>query len=160
MICTYNVRIDAWDRNTYFDKKRKQHQSPADDASTAETATGRVRRGEQGEAWRANSRPNVGSHLELGRLRLKTWCKIDFSIAHTTSQHCRTCVHYLKQPTPSYPPPGAPVSPYRSLAAPSPAQRDGSVERSATSARSLSRGTRGLHSPLSGATTEISSARF
>ena len=93
MICTYNVRIDAWDRNTYFDKKRKQHQSPADDASTAETATGRVRRGEQGEAWRANSRPNVGSHLELGRLRLKTWSKSDVTIAQTTGQNICTCVY-------------------------------------------------------------------
>ena len=141
-------------------KKRQQQAPPGRVASTAEVTPGIVGRGEQGEARTINSTPNGGPHLELGRLRLKTWCKIDFSIAHTTSQHCRTCVHYLKQPTPSYPPPGAPVSPYRSLAAPSPAQRDGSVERSATSARSLSRGTRGLHSPLSGATTEISSARF
>ena len=101
MICTYNVRIDAWDRNTYFDKKRKQHQSPADDASTAETATGRVRRGEQGEAWRANSRPNVGSHLELGRLRLKTWSKSAFSIAQTTGQHICTCVHLYWYPLPA-----------------------------------------------------------
>ena len=33
--------------------------------------------------------PNGGPHLELsiGRLRLKTWSKTDFSIAQTTGQH-------------------------------------------------------------------------
>ena len=66
------VRIDAWDRNTYFDEKKgKQHPSPGDDASTAETAPGRVERGEQGEERRANSTPNGGPHLELGPWRLK-----------------------------------------------------------------------------------------
>ena len=44
-----------------------------DDANTAEAAPGRVERGEQGEARRANSTPHGGLHLELGRLRLKTW---------------------------------------------------------------------------------------
>ena len=53
------VRTDAWD---IF----------GDDASTAEAAPGRVGRDEQGEARRANTTPNGGPHLELGRLRLKT----------------------------------------------------------------------------------------
>ena len=39
---------------------------------------------EQGVASRANTTPNGGPHLELGRLRLKTWSKSDFSIAETT----------------------------------------------------------------------------
>ena len=65
------LRIHTRDPNSYFDKKKKQHPSPGDDASTAEAAPGRVGRGEQGEARRADSTPNVGPHLELGRLRLK-----------------------------------------------------------------------------------------
>ena len=74
---------------SYFDKqKRKQHASQGDDASTAEAVAGNVGRGEQGEARRASSTPNGGPHLELAhflaRLRLKTWYKSDFSIAHTT----------------------------------------------------------------------------
>ena len=47
-------------------------------------APGRVGRDEQGEARRANTTLNGGPHLELGRLRLKTWSKSDFSIAETT----------------------------------------------------------------------------
>ena len=75
-------------------KKRKQHRSQGDDASTAEAGPGRVGRGEQAEARRANSTPNGGRHLELGRFRLKTWSKSDFSIAQTTGQHICTCVYY------------------------------------------------------------------
>ena len=54
--------------------------------STAEAVPGRVGEGEQGEARRANSSMNDGLHLELliGRLRLKTWLKPDFSIAEST----------------------------------------------------------------------------
>ena len=51
---------------------------------TAEAAPGRVGRDEQGEARRANTTPNGGPHLELGRLRLETWSKSDFSNAETT----------------------------------------------------------------------------
>ena len=43
------VRIDAWDFST---KNGKQHPSPGDDASTAEAASGRVGRDEEGEASR------------------------------------------------------------------------------------------------------------
>ena len=50
----------------------------------AEAASGRVRRDEQGEARRANTTPNGGPHLELGRLRVKIWSKSDFSIVETT----------------------------------------------------------------------------
>ena len=56
------VRMDAWDILT---KKRKQHPSPGDGASTAEAAPGRVGRGGQGEARRAITTPNGGPHLEL-----------------------------------------------------------------------------------------------
>ena len=71
--------MHAWDRSRYFDKP-KQHSSPGDDASTAEAAPCIVE-GEtniQGEVWRANSTPNGGVHLELGRLRLKIWSKPEF----------------------------------------------------------------------------------
>ena len=76
-------------------KKQKLHPSPGDDASTAEAAPGRDGRGEQGEARRASSTPNCGPHLELlvGRLRLKTYSKTEFSIAQTTGQHFGTLVH-------------------------------------------------------------------
>ena len=77
------VWIHSWDRNHDFDKKRKEHASPGNDANTAE-ASGSVGRGEQGEARPAYSTPNGGPHLALALSRLKTWCKIDFSIGHTT----------------------------------------------------------------------------
>ena len=66
--------------------KRKQHASQGDDASTAEAAPGRVRRGVQGEVRRAKSTPNGGPHLELAPLRANTCTKTDFSIAQTTPQ--------------------------------------------------------------------------
>ena len=75
------VRIYVWANLT---KKRKQHPPPGDDTSTVEAAPGRVGRDEQGGARRANTTPNGGPHLELGRLRLKTWSNSDFSIAETT----------------------------------------------------------------------------
>ena len=75
-------------------KKQKQHPSPGDDASTAEAASGRVGRDEQGEARRANITPNDGSHLELGRLRFKTWSKSDFSIAEMTWPTCLSTYIY------------------------------------------------------------------
>ena len=65
-------------------KKQKRHPSEGDYATTTKAAPGRVVRGEQGEARRANSTPNDGAQLELGRLRLKTWSKSDFWIAETT----------------------------------------------------------------------------
>ena len=77
-------------RPVILTKKRKQHPSPGDDASTADVAPGRVGRGEQDEARRANETPNGGPHLELGRLWLKTWFQSDSSIAYTTGQHICT----------------------------------------------------------------------
>ena len=68
-----------------FDKKKQKHRPPpGDDASTAEAANGRVGINEQGIARRANTTTNGGPHFELGRLRLKTWPKSDFSIVETT----------------------------------------------------------------------------
>ena len=52
--------------------------------STAEAVPGRVGTDEQGEARRANTTPNGEPRLELGRLRLKSWSKSDFSVAETT----------------------------------------------------------------------------
>ena len=65
-------------------KNRKEHAPQGDDASTAEAAPSRVRRGELDEAHQANTTPNGGPHLELGHLRLKPWSKSDSSIAQTT----------------------------------------------------------------------------
>ena len=77
--------------NLQFDilaKRTKEHPPQGDDASTAKADPGRVGRDEQGEAHRANSTPDVGPHLELGSLRLKTWSKSDLRIAET----CPTCI--------------------------------------------------------------------
>ena len=80
---------------------RKQYPSPGDDASTAEAGSDRVGRDEQGEARRANTTPNGGPHLELGRLRLITWSKSDFSIAEATRP---TYLHvYLYKDVKAYP---------------------------------------------------------
>ena len=82
------VRIHTRDRTGSLNKKkRKQHPSPGEDASTAEAAPGRVGRDGQGEARRANTTPKGGPHLEGGRLRLKTCSKYDFSIAETWSTY-------------------------------------------------------------------------
>ena len=62
-------------------KKRKKHPPQGDDAGTVSAGTCRVGRGEQGEARPAIGGPRGGPHLDLERLRLKTWSKSDFSIA-------------------------------------------------------------------------------
>lgn len=46
-------------------KQQNEHSSPGRDASTAEAAPGRVRRGEQGNARPANSALRSGPHLKL-----------------------------------------------------------------------------------------------
>ena len=66
---TYEYRLEIG--TVILTKNRKQHASQGDGASTAEAAPGRVGRGEQGKARRANSTPNGGPHLELARVRLK-----------------------------------------------------------------------------------------
>ena len=48
-----------------------------DDASTAEAATRKVKRGEQGEARRANGTPTSDPQLELEGLRPKPWSKTE-----------------------------------------------------------------------------------
>ena len=69
------------DRNRYFNQKTKT-------AHVRETTRSRPRPSPVDSGGRrANSTPNDGPHLELGRLRLKTWSKSDFSIAQTTSTY-------------------------------------------------------------------------
>ena len=48
-------------------------------------------------ARQANSTPNGGPHLELTRLRLKTWSKIDFLLRRYLS-HRRPYCYYYKHP--------------------------------------------------------------
>ena len=74
-----SVRIESWD---ILIKKRKWHPSQGDSASTARAC--RVGRGAQGEARPAISAPRGGPHLDIGRVRLKTWSQSDLSIAGTT----------------------------------------------------------------------------
>ena len=76
-----SIQIDVWEKVI---KKRKQHPPQGDDASTAEAATCRVGRGDQGEARPAISAPRGGPHLDLGCLQLKTWSRSGFWIAETT----------------------------------------------------------------------------
>ena len=74
------IRIDAWilrRKNENRTRRRKTMRAwprppPA------------VKRDEQGGARRTSTTPNGGPHLELWRLRLKTWSKSDFSSAKTT----------------------------------------------------------------------------
>ena len=66
-------------------KKRKQHLSQGDDASTAEATPSRVRRGEHVRHDEQAAHRMVD--LELGRLRLKTWSKCGFSIAETLATY-------------------------------------------------------------------------
>ena len=75
------VLVDVWVKMTV---KKRKHPPQGDDASTVSAGTCRVGRGEQGEARPAISAPRGGPHLDLGRLRLKTWSKSDFWIAETT----------------------------------------------------------------------------
>ena len=85
------VWIDAWDILT---KKRKQHPPSGDDASTAEAAPpGRVGRGEQGEARRANSTPNGGPHIELllGACGFKPGINLTYRLPRRQGQH--TCTY-------------------------------------------------------------------
>ena len=78
-----SVYLYVWIEIWIFWPKGK-HPRQGDDTSTAEAAPGRVGRDEQGEVHRAITTPNSGPHLEVGRLRLKSWSKSDFSTAETT----------------------------------------------------------------------------
>ena len=84
------VQLDCWDMLT---KKRKQHPPPGDGTSTAEATPSRVGKDEQGEARRANTTRNGGPHLELGRLRLKTWYNPEFRLPRRHGQHNYTYTH-------------------------------------------------------------------
>ena len=82
------------DRNSNFDSKTKTTPAAARRREHRRAPPSRVGRGEQGEARRAHSTANGGLNLELGRLRPKTWCKSDFSIAGTT---CPTYLYVYLQ---------------------------------------------------------------
>ena len=82
-------QIDTWyvfiRRNGRLGKNDKNEKAPAV-GRRRKHGTCRVGRGEQGEARPAMSALRGGPHLDLGRLRLKTWSKSDFSIAETTGR--------------------------------------------------------------------------
>ena len=73
-------------------KKEAQPPSQGYDACTSEATLARAERDEQREARRANIKPNVGSHLEVGRSR-------DAGLHHTSrlrrqrGQHIQTHNH-------------------------------------------------------------------
>ena len=71
------LRIRTNRRLDTLTKRQKQNPLPGDDASTAN----RAERDEQVEASRPNITPSDGPHLELARLRLKTWSKYGFLVA-------------------------------------------------------------------------------
>ena len=82
------VRIDVWVKMT---KKKKEKSTCCREATRARSRPVLAGSGgEQGEARPAISAPSGGPHRDLGRLRLKTWSKIEFSIAETTG---RTHLH-------------------------------------------------------------------
>ena len=62
-------------------QNREERPPQKDAASTAQAAPGRVGRDEQGREHRANTTWKGGAYFELGRLRVKSWSKSDFSIA-------------------------------------------------------------------------------
>ena len=72
-----SVRIDNLD---ILAQTREEHPLQEDAARMTEVAPGGVGIDEQGRAHRANTTWS-GLYFELGRLRLKSWSKSDFSIA-------------------------------------------------------------------------------
>ena len=74
------------DRNSTLTKQNEHNTRRRETTRARPRPLPAVRRGEQGEARRANSTPNGGLHFEKGRLRLKTWSKSDLSIAETTGR--------------------------------------------------------------------------
>ena len=71
------------DRNSTLTKQNEHNPRRRETTRARPRPLPAVRRGEQGEARRANSTPNGGLHFEKGRLRLKTWSKSEFSISET-----------------------------------------------------------------------------
>ena len=94
--CTYTYELKLG-IGTVISTKKKQEQNNSARRQETTRAQPRPPPAEAGEASkearRANSTPNGGPHLELGRLRLKTWAKSGFPIAQTTGQHICTCVY-------------------------------------------------------------------
>ena len=72
---------------------KQQAATPGRGTSTAEVTPGRVRRDEHGKTHRANTTPNGGPHLQLERLRLKTWSNSDLSIAETWSTYLNSTMY-------------------------------------------------------------------
>ena len=75
------VRIDVWEKMT------KRRNSTHRRETGCENGLGRYLQGREGrvsEARPAISAPRGGPHLDLGRVRLKTWSKSDSSIAGMT----------------------------------------------------------------------------
>ena len=71
-----------------FEKNVKETKTAPAAARRREHGLGRYVQGREGRA-RGEARPEInaprgGHHLDLGRLRLKTWSNSDFSIAGTT----------------------------------------------------------------------------
>ena len=71
-----------------FEKNIKETKTAPAAARRREHGLGRYVQGREGRA-RGEARPEIsaprgGHHLDLGRLRLNTWSKSDFSIAETT----------------------------------------------------------------------------
>ena len=97
------TNIDTRGRNNYFEKEAKT-------ARLVTRARPRSPPEEPGEASKARYDDqtahriltfNGGPHLELSSyiarfVRLKTWCKNDFSSAYTTPlAHCHTCIIFV-----------------------------------------------------------------
>ena len=81
-ISEYHLSIRTNEHIGYFGPKTK---TAPPVGRRGKHGRGRPRkRDEQGEAHRAEPTPNGGPHLELGRLRLKTWSISDFSVAERT----------------------------------------------------------------------------
>ena len=86
-----SVRIDNFH---ILSQTREEHPLQEDAARMmAEAAPGSVERDEQGRAHRANTTWS-GLYFKLGRLRLKSWSKSDFSIADAPWP-TNLCIHLL-----------------------------------------------------------------
>ena len=91
LVCLHALLIYIYrytNTSRQFDKIQNKISTPRSetrhDASTAVADPVRFGRYEESEAHRANTKPTGAPHLELGRLRHKTWSKPDYSIADAT----------------------------------------------------------------------------
>ena len=86
--------------NIQFDiltKKNEQSTLRRETTRARPRPTGRVGRDEQGEAHRANTAPNGGPHLELGRLRLPG-LNLTSRLLRLHGQHIYTCIYTKRVP--------------------------------------------------------------